>query len=54
MKSRAWYVHFPGDVYALGPLRFKEPVTEREARQDARDWAKVKRLPRGTALWPTK
>jgi len=35
-KSNAWYVKFPLDCYALGPLRFPQPVTEREARAEAR------------------
>jgi len=54
MKSKAWYVYLPGGTYALGPVRFDRPVGEREARQWVRDWLKVKRLPNGTELWPTR
>lgn len=54
MKSAAWYIKFPLDVYALGPVRFEKPVSEREARQWARDWAGVTRLPRGFCCWTTK
>jgi hypothetical protein len=25
--ARAWYIKYPGDAYALGPLRFSDPVT---------------------------
>lgn len=59
MKASAWYVHFPCDAYALGPLRFEKPVNEREARREARafaygnDNADGTRLPRGTSVWPT-
>lgn len=52
-KHRAWYVKFPLDAYALGPMRFAKPVSEREARAEARKIDGVDRLPRGTALWPT-
>ncbi len=52
MKALAWYFHAPGFVYALGPFRFEELVTEREARAYIRDWLKVRRLPKGCALWP--
>jgi hypothetical protein len=54
VKSQAWYVHFPNDAYALGPFRFDEPVTEREARAYVRAWEGVKRLPRGTEFWPER
>jgi hypothetical protein len=52
MKALAWYFHEPGAVYALGPFRFEQPITEREARAYIRDWLKVRRLPKGCALWP--
>lgn len=53
-----WYVHFPGDVYALSLPR--DITTERQARQYARDWLggwlkkDVKRLPDGTGVWCSK
>ena len=52
-KAKAWYIMFSGDVYALGPLRFDKEVTEQEARQEAREWAGVTRLPQGFQCWPT-
>lgn len=56
MKSSAWYVKFPLDAYALGPLRFTRPVTEAEARAEARRFHhgtenQDRPLPVGTALW---
>lgn len=51
MKSRAWYIHFPGDPYALGPVRFEQPVSERELRAWVRAWAGLRRLPRGFSCW---
>lgn len=54
MKSKAWFIKFPLDPYALGPVRFEKPVTEAEAREWTRDWEKVRRLPNGFQIWPTK
>jgi len=54
MKSRAWYIKFPADVYALGPVRFDKPVGAGWVRQWAREWAGVVRLPRGFQCWATE
>lgn len=54
MKSKAWYVHFRGAVYANGPVRFDQPVSERAFRAWVRKWIKVDRLPYRTEVWPTK
>lgn len=51
MKSKAWYIKFPLDVYALGPVRFDNPVGEKEVREYARKWSGVKRLPQGFQCW---
>ncbi len=51
MKSKAWYIKFPQDAYALGPVRFSEPKSEAEVRQWARAWEGVKRLPAGFSCW---
>jgi len=53
MKSKAWYMMFPGDVYALGPVRFNHEVNEQEVRAYAREWAGVTRLPNGFQCWTT-
>jgi len=53
MKSYRWYVHFPGEAYA-NDMRFDHPATETEAREYVRDWLGVKRLPRGTQVWPAQ
>lgn len=51
MTSTAWYMLWPGDAYAMGPVRFKEPKTEAEFRAYAREWAGVKRLPEDFQCW---
>lgn len=52
MRAKAWYIHFPLDAYALGPIRWDRPVGEREVRKYARQWDKVTRLPAGFSCWP--
>jgi len=58
-KSSAWYAFFPGDVYALGPFRFEQPITERDFRAYLRQdfcetwWGyEPKRPPVGVQVWP--
>jgi hypothetical protein len=51
--SKAWYIKFPGDAYALGPIRFNHEANETEVREYAKEWAGVKRLPKGFQCWPT-
>ena len=51
-KSKAWYAHFPLDAYALGPFRFKKPLSEREFRTYLREWEGIKRLT-GVGIWKT-
>lgn len=48
--SKAWYVKFPYDAYALGPFRFEKPVTEQECRKYVRKWGGYKRLT-GVQVW---
>ena len=52
VKSGNWYVKFPADAYALGPVEFKGLATEAEVREWAKRWADVRRLPRGFQCWP--
>ena len=52
-KAKAWYIKFPMDAYALGPLRFDKPVGERKVREEARKFEGCSRLPRGFQCWPT-
>jgi hypothetical protein len=49
-KPRRWYIKFPLDAYALGPVDGIH--NEREAREFARKFEGVKRLPRGFQCWP--
>jgi hypothetical protein len=52
MKKAAWYILFPQDAYALGPVRFEKPVNEQAVRQWAREWDGLTRLPVGFQCWP--
>jgi len=59
-KPGAWYVKFPGQAYANGPVRFDKPTSEGEFRAWVRSWLsgpiagqEVKRLPVGTEVWHT-
>ena len=54
MKSKSWCIRLRGEVYANGPCSFRETATEKQMRDWARDWLKVKRLPKGTEIWATK
>jgi hypothetical protein len=59
MRSWRWYIKFPLDAYALGPIHFSsrdypKGADENDARQFARKWEKVKRLPAGFSCWPAK
>jgi len=53
MKSKAWYIKFPCDAYALGPVRFSNPANEKEVRAYAKEWGGYKRLPVGFECWIT-
>jgi len=53
MKAKAWYIKFPCDVYALGPVRFPVEVGERDVREHARMLEGCTRLPRGFQCWVT-
>ncbi len=53
MKSKAWYVKFPMDAYAMGPIRFQNEVDEKTVRQYAKEWEGCKRLPKGFECWTT-
>ena len=37
MLAKAWYVKYPLDAYALGPLRFERPVDAKEAAMRAEE-----------------
>ena len=52
-RHKAWYIRYPGDFYALGPIRFPRIVNERDVRDYMRNCDKVARLPRGFETWPT-
>jgi len=52
-ESQAWYVKFPQDAYALGPLRFDCTVTECYVREWMRKLMKTTKLPNGFQCWPT-
>jgi len=57
MRSWKWYLKFPQDAYALGPVYFdrreySKAPDEKEVGAYARDWEGVKRLPKGFQCWP--
>ena len=45
-----WYYKLPGSFYANGPT-LGHYSTEREARNEIREYLEVSRLPKGTELW---
>jgi len=51
-SHRRWYIKFPQDVYAMGPVDFEKPVEEKAVRKYARGWEGVSRLPNGFECWP--
>jgi hypothetical protein len=51
--SKAWYIKFPADAYALGPVRFETKVDEAQVQAYARKFEGCKRLPEGFECWPT-
>ena len=52
MKSKQWYIKYPCDAFALGPIIFREKVSEREVRKKERIKLEVKKLPIGFQCWP--
>jgi hypothetical protein len=53
MKSKAWYIKFPMDAYALVPIRFEEEVGVEQVRAYARKFEGCKRLPENFECWTT-
>ena len=53
VMSKAWYIKFPADAYALGPVRFENQVGEEEVRKYARKFTGCSRLPKGFECWRT-
>jgi hypothetical protein len=53
MESKVikWYIKFPADAYAMGPIDFHEDDGEKEVRQYAREFDGCKRLPQGFECW---
>jgi hypothetical protein len=57
MRAWKWFIKFPLDAYALGPVCFDYrdydlPPAEKDVREYARQWEGVKRLPQGFECWP--
>jgi len=51
MKSKKWYIKYPCDAYALGPVYFDKEVGEQKVREWARDFDDITRLPNGWQCW---
>jgi len=49
-REYRWYVHFPGDAYAMN-WDSKTAGTERQVREELREWEHVTRLPVGVQVW---
>jgi len=50
-KATRWFIKFPLDCYALGPVEFPKPVNEKAVREYARKFDGCKRLPNGFECW---
>jgi len=48
--STHWMVHYPGEVYG-NDIRLKQPMNEKEVRQNEREVLGVSRLPNGIEFW---
>jgi hypothetical protein len=46
-----WWVRFPESENAM-TFRFSSPVGEAQARERAKEWAGISRLPKNTEVWP--
>lgn len=53
MKAKSWYIRFPGDAYAFGPVTWSKPVGEDKVRAYARIFDGCQTLPKGFECWPT-
>lgn len=54
-----WYLKFPSDAYALGPVHFdkkeyEKPPNEADVRAYARGWEGISKLPAGFGCWPAE
>jgi len=54
MKSHRWYIKYPRDVYALGPVEFDKPMDKKAVRKYCREFNGIKRLPIGFECWPAE
>ncbi len=50
--AQRWYVKWPHQTYAWGPVTYHVPLSERQFRADVRISNNLKRLPRGWQCWP--
>lgn len=51
MKHRLWWYQFPEKGSPLW-IKSEVPVNEQEVRKDIREHFGMKRLPKGTEVWP--
>jgi hypothetical protein len=51
-RSRRWYVKWPNQPYAFGPIDYGTEVSEQQVRELSRRGHKLRRLPRGWQCWP--
>ena len=58
-RSWKWYIKFPTDAYAMGPIEFDKNIydkapNEKDVRAYAREWEGSRRLPTRFECWTTK
>ena len=46
-----WYIKFPCDAYALGPIDFPVDADENDVRDYAKRWGGYKQLPEDFECW---
>jgi len=51
IKVKKWYIKFPLDAYAMGPIDFLKDDGEKEVRAYAREFDGCARLPKGFECW---
>lgn len=55
MRTKRWYIKYPLDAYALGPITLNKPTSNpKKVREYVREtYHRGEKLPRGFQCWPT-
>lgn len=46
-----WYIHYPSDAYAMGPIELPADYKEADVRKYAREFSGCYKLPNGFSCW---